>query len=168
MNLLYRISGVTLLLASALLAEDSFSLNPTLDYGNRSFGVWDVPPEVCQSKTYEWTDGALKCIGRVIQDSGIPLLEPGLRGATMEAQRDFHVAAQDMYRLQALAYLTPEWIDFKNAEMVTKQKSEAMEKMQAVARGICEAGKTEYSGPAVGCIKTETARGLISKALTSE
>ncbi len=147
---------------------ESFSLNPTVDYRLPTISIdWDVPPEACQSKTYEWTDGALKCIGRVIQESGIPLLEPGLRGATMEAQRDFHLAAQNMYRLQAVAYLTTEWIDFKNAETVAKRLSEAMEKLQNMARAICEAGNTEYSGPMVACVKTATAGGLISKALST-
>ncbi len=146
---------------------ESFSLNPTVDYGPPTISIdWDVPPEACQSKTYEWADGALKCIGRVVQESGIPLLEPGLRGAIMEIQRDFHLTAQNMYRFQALAYLTPEWIDFKNAETATKQQSAAMEKLQDTARVICEAGATEYSGSAVGCVKTKTARGAIGEALS--
>ena len=84
----------------------------------------------------------------------------------MELQRDFHVGAQNMYRLQAAAYLTQPWIDFKNAEAIVKALSENMQKMQDVARDICKAGDTEYSGPTVGCIKTETARGLIAKALS--
>ncbi len=130
---------------------------------------WDVDPNECQSKMYEWAvEGKLKCVGRVIQDSGIPLLEPGLRGAIMENQRDFHVGAQNMYRLQAVAYLTQPWIDFKNAESQVKVLSQVMQKMQDVARVICEAGDTEYDGPSVGCIKTETARGLMAKALTRD
>lgn len=145
---------------------ESFSLNPTVDYGNGYLVDFDVPPEACQSKTYEWTDDALKCVGRVIQDSGLPLLEPGLRGAIMESQRDFHLGAQNMYRLQAAAYLTPEFIDFKNAETATKQLSAAMEKLQDTARAICKAGGTEYSAPAVGCIKTQTAMGMVAEALS--
>ncbi len=129
---------------------------------------WDVNPNECQSKMYEWVEGKLKCVGRVIQESGIPLLEPGLRGAIMEQQRDFHVGAQNMYRLQAAAYLTQPWIDFKNAESIVKVLSQEMQKMQDVARVICEAGNTEYDGPSVGCIKTETAQGLMAKALSGK
>jgi len=127
---------------------------------------WDVNPDVCESKLYEWADGKLKCVGRVVQESGIPLLEPGLRGAIMENQRDFHLGAQNMYRLQVIAYSTQEWIDFKNAESVVKVLSQNMQNMQDVARDICKRGNTEYSGPTVGCIKTETAQGLMAKALT--
>lgn len=127
---------------------------------------WDVPPDACESKMYSWVEGKLKCVGRVIQESGIPLLEPGLRSAIMEAQRDFHVSAQNMYRLQAAAYLTQPWIDFKNAESLAKVLSVGMQKKQDVARVICESGNTEYDGPSVGCIKTETALGLMAKALT--
>ncbi len=130
---------------------------------------WDVNPNECQSKMYEWVvEGKLKCVGRVIQESGIPLLEPGLRGAIMEKQRDFHVGAQNMYRLQAAAYLTQPWLDFKNAETVVKALSQDMQKMQDVARVICEDGNTEYDGPTVGCIKTETALGIMAKALTTD
>jgi len=143
----------------------------TLDRGGISTTIsidWDVPPEVCQSKTYEWTDDSLKCIGRVIQDSGLPLFEPGLRSSIMETQRDYHLSAQNMYRLQAAAFLTTEWIDFKNAETVVKTQSAAMEKLQDIARAICKASDTEYSGTQVGCVKTQTAQSLISKALTKK
>ena len=131
-----------------------------------SVPIWDVPPEACQSKTYEWTEGAFKCIGRVIQESGIPLLEPGLRGAVMESQRDYHLSAQKMYRLKAAVYLTPQWLNFKNAEELMKRGSEAMEKLQDMARAICGTGNTKYSGSMVACVKTETAGGMISKALS--
>ena len=154
--------------AAAGRAEESFSLNPTIDYGTVQMLEMDVPPGECQSKTYEWADGSLKCVGRVIQESGIPLLEPGLRGAIMESQRDFHLSAQNMYRFQAAAYLTPQFIDFKNAETATKQQSAAMEKLQDMARSICKAGATEYSSSAVGCIKTQTAGGMMAEALSKE
>ncbi len=130
---------------------------------------WDVNPNKCQSKLYEWAvEGKLKCVGRVVQDSGIPLLEPGLVGAITVKQRDFHLGAQNMYRLQVVAYSTQQWIDFKNAESIVKVLSQEMQKMQDVARVICEAGNTEYDGPSVGCIKTETARGLMAKALSGK
>ncbi len=143
---------------AVLVSEPSLKITYEID--------WDVDPDVCESKLYEWADGKLKCVGRVVQDSGIPLLEPGLRGAIMEAQRDYHLAGQNMYRLQAVAYLTQPWIDFKNAEMMTKIQSQKMGALQDVARDICERGNTEYSGPMVGCVKTETAQGLMAKALT--
>jgi len=89
-----------------------------------------------------------------------------LHNAIMENQRDFHLGAQNMYRLQVVAYSTQAWLDFKNAESAVKVLSLNMQKMQDVARVICEEGNTEYDGASVGCIKTETARGLMSKALT--
>jgi hypothetical protein len=127
---------------------------------------WDVNPSECQSKMYEWTDGKLKCVGRVVQDSGVPLLEPGLYNAIMEAQRDTHLAGQNMYRLQAVLYTTQSWVDFKNAESIVKVKSQEMAKLQDIAREICKSGNTEYSGPLVGCVKTKTAQGLMAKALS--
>jgi len=156
--------GITI--SGGLEAGNPLDGTVTLPNGTTYEIDWDVRPDACQSKIYEWADGKLKCVGRVIQESGVPLLEPGFVGALTEMQRDFHVGAQNMYRLQAVAYLTQPWIDFKNAESQVKVLSEKMQKMQDVARAICEAGDTEYDGPTVGCVKTETARGLIAKALS--
>ncbi len=140
--------------------------NPSITFGAGTMVVLDTMPEQCQSKLYEWSEDSFKCVGTVVQDSGLPLFEPGFRTALLEAQRNMHLAAQNMYRFQANAYLTPEYLDFKNAETLTKIESGRLKALQDKARAICDAAGSQYDGPKVACVKKETGMGLISKALS--